>query len=76
MTGAATPGEWAELVTSLHGLPDREASAIRLVYTHHVPLVEAAAWLGVGRQEMDCILSSGLRSLGEALLAYDIDSSS
>lgn len=67
-TASSQPPEWAALMAELRRLPDVEQSAIRLVYTHGVPMVEAAAWLRVGNREMSRLLSSGLRTLGAALI--------
>ena len=59
---------WAiEVAQQLATLPDAQQSALRLVYTHGLPFSEAAAWLGLRREDFDTLISTALRRLGARL---------
>lgn len=60
--------QWvAELSSTIRALPDRQATAIRLVYTHGLPISEAAEWAGVSGRQMTILLADALRSIGNTI---------
>jgi DNA-directed RNA polymerase specialized sigma24 family protein len=53
------------IVDRIGGLPDDQATAVKLVYLHGLAIHEAAAWTGKTTNETSAALSSGLRRLGQ-----------
>lgn len=59
---------WAtEVAARMTELPDRQAAALRLVYSHELPYSEVAAWLGTTAAEVHSLLADGLRRLGQLM---------
>lgn len=67
-SGSTSQAAWVtELSDNIRGLPDRQATAIRLVYVHRVPVTEAAAWVGVSVKQMNGLLAAALKHIGTAM---------
>jgi DNA-directed RNA polymerase specialized sigma24 family protein len=61
---------WAEEVgRHLAALPEQQALALRLTYSHALPPHEVAAWLGVTQDEVPRLVAVALIQLGDLLRA-------
>lgn len=55
---------WAQDIDQALGqLPDRQITAVRLVYSHGMPISEAAAWLGTTTAEASRLVADALQHL-------------
>ncbi len=48
-------------------LPGRQATALRLVYSHELPYCEVAAWMGTTSADVQTLVADGLLRLGQMM---------
>lgn len=59
---------WAQDINQALGqLPDRQLTAVRLVYSHGLPISEAAAWLRTTAAETSRLVADALQHLAAVL---------